>query len=546
MSCFLYGAVSGRLRAVRGGGQSSSEQGQFSLESVSSLKDAYSDTVWNPFMREQEYDPAKVSMQENGLDYTNYFVQSIIATTHILADQLDVAREILDCLQGTFDRNGYFPRSAYQGLEYGWTSSMDAPTIAVAAQLFYEKTGEEAYGEFAKALCAYIPTDVSDHGFVAQVNGKPWLFEYASPNTTAKNGWFVLNGSLLGALGTAMMAAVTGDAGLTQLVEDQTALYKEMTQQFWYDNDAWCYYMLNRLTVNQPHYVIFEIRLLDALAEVVDDPFYAQESQRRRDMLLAQYPLSLSPDGNGGSQYLFIRRGAPHYYLTDIYATELTFFDGAGQLLDTVCTNLSALRSTPYLTGTLPEGTERVVWTSVCSKFRVEIGALQLQAYESEREDPPAPLALTWKASASGTLDGDTLLLTNSGEYDRCSLLGTLPEAVELLPTDIFVIELENLADEALSNNIVLYDAAGESADRYLIAVEPGKNLLVFSPLGFTGYGQKELTELLEWNLRIYTGAMTGEQASLRIGNAYQFRNQKQFYDFISASDYTLIAQDGN
>ena len=55
----------------------------------------------------------------------------------------------------TFKMNGCFPRPAYQQFEYGWVSSMDAPTIMFASELYYELTGEGKYREFCLSVLKY-------------------------------------------------------------------------------------------------------------------------------------------------------------------------------------------------------------------------------------------------------------------------------------------------------------------------------------------------------------------------------------------------------
>ena len=169
----------------------------------------YSPVAFSPIMRDDyvNFSPEKLSMQKNGLDYENYWVQASTGISMALGKgSLEDAKRITDCLMGTFARNGYFPRPEYRGLPFGWVSSMDAPVIAVLAQLVYEKTGESKYQEFVSQLSEYMTKGVSEHGYIAQINKKPWLFEYADAATTQETGWFVLNGSLVGTLGTAMIA----------------------------------------------------------------------------------------------------------------------------------------------------------------------------------------------------------------------------------------------------------------------------------------------------------------------------------------------------
>lgn len=132
----------------------------------------YGEIVFNPLMREPEYADSKLSLQENGMDYTNYWVQTVIAITALYKeDNIEYAENIIQNEIRTFEKYGFFPRPEYIDFEYGWVSCMDAPVIGVAAQMLYEKTGKSEYKDFVYKLVEYIKKDVTEHGFVAKVGG---------------------------------------------------------------------------------------------------------------------------------------------------------------------------------------------------------------------------------------------------------------------------------------------------------------------------------------------------------------------------------------
>lgn len=503
--------------------------------------DAYSETVFNPLRNDDYLADAKLSMQENGLDYTNYWVMAGTAINVLLNEgPTDDVRNIVQCLADTFDRYGYFPRPAYQQFEYGWVSSMDAPVIAVLAQMMYEKTGETQYQEFVQRLSDYMLTDVSQHGYVAKIKGNKWLFEYADANTTLKTGEFVLNGSLLGTLGTAMIASTTGNAKLWALVESQTALYEKMMPQYWYEDGSWCYYMLNPKRVNPPHYVLFEIRLFQALAEVTGKDFYQQEGQRRIDLLKDYYKLYVYEE-NGDRCYSFLRSGAPHYYYTDIYNTELIFLDEQGREL---ARDRAEGREAgdAWMHGSYPEGTTRVEWHVVPNvSWSVDMGDLSIEYLTPEQQNCPAPLPCSYSASADGSMAGTTLTIRpDLSEETRCNLMGKLSSAGRASPNQIYALELENLSEETFSTNIVLYDTARNVISRYLVTLIPGKNLLVFALPGFAEQGLTPLKNLASFNLRIYTMDMETEQAEIHVGNLYPFDNPVQFWTQHTTGEYKI------
>lgn len=454
---------------------------------------------------------------------------------------LEELKDLLSCLMGTFERNGYFPRPAYSQYEYGWVSSMDAPVIAVFAQLMFEKTGEEQYSEFVGKLSEYMLKDVSEHGYIAEIDGEKWLFEYAHTGTNKENGSFVLNGSLLGTLATAMIACATGNQDLLDLVESQTRLYQTMMPQFWYADGSWCYYALKDNIVNPPHYIIFEIRLLHALAEVTEETFYQQEAQRRIDLLKSYYKLYVYEE-NGTQQYLFLRGGTPHYYYTDIYNTELVFYNANGDELARETQEGRNVEAS-CMRGIYPEGTVRVEWNIVPNvPWSLKMGDLQIVMCEETADTGVNRLNTQWTASGDGLLSEDSLSIDSErSEEERCNLVGTFQEPIALNQEQIYGIELENTSEYEFSTNIILYDCNGNAVSRYLKSLMPGKNLLVFSPLGFSSYGRTPIEDIESMNLRIYTVGVENVQADIIVGNVIQLDNSFTFSRFVQESHYKIL-----
>lgn len=505
------------------------------------LHSMYSESAFSPLANDEylEFEPSRLSMQENGVDYENYWVVTSIGIANLLNSGVThETRELTQCLMDTFDRHGYFPRPAYQDFEYGWVSCMDAPAIAVLAQLMYEETQEEQYQIFVDKLSKYMLADVSEHGYIADINDKKWIFEYANENVTIETGEFVLNGSLVGTLGTAMIASVTQNNELQALVESQTALYKDMMEQFWYRDGSWCYYMLNSKAVNQPHYVIFEIRLFEALAEVTGDEFYQTEMQRRIDLLKQYYKLYIYEE-NGAMRYVFPRGGAPHYYYIDIYNTELVFYDESN-------TEIARERmegrdfEDAFMCGILPDGTTRVEWNVVPNvSWSVNMGDIDI-VYVENKEDWTV-LPVTFSATADGSVTGDVLTLQGDlSEEKKCNLKISLPTPTSIATDQIFALEVNNTSDITLSNNIVVYNSSGEGISRYLKSITPGKNLLVFALPGFIGHGLTPFEDLNSINLRIYTSAIEENPVEFCLGNMYAFDNIVQFYTYFTTGEYEI------
>lgn len=495
----------------------------------------YGEIVFNPLMREPEYADSKLSLQENGMDYTNYWVQTVIAITALYKeDNIEYAENIIQNEIRTFEKYGFFPRPEYIDFEYGWVSCMDAPVIGVAAQMLYEKTGKSEYKDFVYKLVEYIKKDVTEHGFVAKVGGGSWLFEYACVDTNEDNAEFVLNGSLLGTLATYMLAEATQDKDLWKLLEEQIENYKELSLHYLYENNEWCYYMLNEKRVNQPHYIIYEIRLLDALFEVSGDSFFQVQSNLRRDILLRYYKLYEYKDGDEVVHALLLRANAPHYYYIDVFDTKLTFYDSEENIIEEM-TLSGNLRENAWTDIIMPQDTCKVVWTVLTKFYEVQIGEMQISSTEiSEYID--SSVEINYNADSDGKLFNNELRLIK--EVGRANLYGTLLETVEANPEYIFVVEFDNMSEVYFPASCILYDSEGNAVSRYLQDIRPGKCFVSF---GLTGFVQKNgaLKDITEFNLRIYTDKIE-ETETIFIGNVYVFNNALEYIQYLQRTDYTL------
>ena len=181
-----------------------------------------------------------------------------------------------------------------------------------------------------------------------------------------------MNGSLIGTLGTYLVAKSTDNHELFCMAEAQGELYKKYSDEYFYANDDWCYYMRGGgKTINQDHYVIFEIRILNALYAITGDSFYHTEAIRRIDMMKKYYQLYIDSDNS----YLFIRGGAPHYYYIDIYGTRLSFYDEDNNLIDEVEKTGRNFEDS-LIEGVLPIGTTSVRWSVVTTYYTVDMGEL--------------------------------------------------------------------------------------------------------------------------------------------------------------------------
>ena len=167
------------------------------------------------------------------------------------------------------------------------------------------------------------------------------------------------------------------------------------------------------------------------------------------------------------------------------------------------------------------------------------MGDLTIVNLESKEEGNVLPLV--FNASADGSIEGNLLTVrADATEEVRCNLVGKLQTPVSITADQIFALELDNTSNEKLSNNIVLYDSQEGAVSRYLQEIMPGKNLLVFSLIGFSGYGQAPIKDLSTMNLRIYTSGMRSEQVEISLGNVYAFDNSLELWKYCSEKEYKI------
>lgn len=270
---------------------------------------------------------AYLAMQDNGEDFVNYWIQgckciSLLCSYHTEqsnARYLTQAAEIMEKFMDTWERYRKFPRPAYAEFDYGWVSSMDAPTIMVASHMLYELTGEEKYRLFIDDLIEYVVKDVSCEGFNVVIKpGEIWPLEYAALISDADNAKFVLNGSLVGYLGCRIISDFYRSGNLDKYIGAVERCYRNRLAQYRFEKYEWSRYMMNPETVIPPHYMIFEMKLFDAAYELTGRKFYKLEKEFRqsaiRNVLHLEFVETNDKNVRGGYQakYSMLCTGLVH------------------------------------------------------------------------------------------------------------------------------------------------------------------------------------------------------------------------------------------
>lgn len=465
---------------------------------------------------------------QNGVDYMNPWIMAANGIHYVRKGDDEKAEMIMDTLMSTYYRNNAFPRDEYQQYEDGWVSCMDAPTVAVLSELLYERTGHTKYKKYINDLIPYMTMKSDRGGYCVDIDGRKWFLEYCDKNTNIDNAEFVLNGSLIGTLGTYIIGITNDDENLLTVAKQQTELYKSYCDEYFYNDDAWCYYMRgNGKTINQDHYVIFEIRILNALYEVTKDTFYMEEATRRVDMMKRYYKLFYDASDN----YYFVRMGAPHYYYIDIYSTRLSFFDANMNLL---CEEIKDGRNyeDSILSGRIPSDTEYITWSIVSPYYNVNMGALTRTYVDRGIAD----LKATYRVDENGILQNGIVVYSKDSDKQRIRICAEMNQPIEY--EAIYGLEIDNQSDENYSMDVILYDSQGNGSTRTLPELIPGKNICVFSYIGCKESPQFKMKEIDSVMLRIHLHDKT--EFELSLGHLLKFDNPYYLYKYLDESEYKI------
>lgn len=448
----------------------------------------------------------------------------------------------IDDLMAQFYEYGYLPRPAApeNGLEEGWVSAMDAPILAFAAYLAYEKVGEEKYQQYVEDLIPYLVAPTTEHGYVLKLSEDAWWpLEYAWTDVTEETAWYVLNGSLFGMVALQALAILTEDTRLTELCEKAATAYALKLDGFDYPNGQWCYYeLLSSSGVKNPNRqqkLLIEIRALEALFHMTGKEVYQDAYQRRQGMLKANLPVYATENEDGTVTVSLLRAAAPHPYLIDIYPTVLELLDQDGSVVETLYAN-----SKYYMDNWILEDVPATVTSyRLYSQCNVkELGPYFLfegpiQYLEPEEAAVPEPLSGTWRASNDAVLlDQQTLTLDlDASELPRGNTVYAIDgNAIAQGPETYWVFELENLGSETISMGATLYDDNGTAIVRTLSPLPPGKYFVLFSHLGFR-YNDLDLGDVSMVGLTYYDSNLS-EDCQIKLGNVYALENTRQVINY--------------
>lgn len=401
----------------------------------------------------------------------------------------------------------------FQGLPAGWVSGMSQAFIALGFLAGYEASGKTEYRDNAAKAMNGMVADVDKGGSLLKLPGDACLFEeYAWPQLNADNAFYVLNGFLFSLLATRLYTMVSGDTLFVDWYDCGVRGLASIADKYLFPDKQWLLYALNLPNdfdnIEATHYVLVEMRLLEALYKVDPLPLYAQLLQQHRDVLLKQYPLQLCALPNGQTNYLFSLIGAPHPYRIDTYGINFKLRSSLGEVLVDTSVNpyeyQKPIMGRGFITGRLPSNaTTYSVETEVNGrKSQFHDGKLSdlavLPSCEAPENAFTVDLSCTLDAQChgDGTVSIDPMLAVDNADPEsylnhRGRVTATLHNPMSRQQNKYLGMLVHTGAD-VVSTTVTLTDVKGKTSTRYYTKLKADADNLIL--LHWTGFPES-------WNL---------------------------------------------
>jgi hypothetical protein len=253
--------------------------------------------------------------------------------------------------------------------------------------------------------------------------------------------------------------------------------------------------MLNKLTINQTHYLIFEKMQFDSLYAITKDIFFKHQAKLRSDLLKSVTPINVVLR-NGYYELVLLRATPPHPYNIDMYRTQLQCLDKNKKL---IINQFSEHQRQQFLFAKSDkEPSECFVYAHPgkglssllfkTSEFNLSQGLVKFEPKFSVKHD-------AIKKSQNNFEIDPQISKIDRGEIGFQEV--KIDKINELFGFDVNISTKANMG-------IVITDSLGNEFFRYYPALEKGQNLVILSPLGFDGI-EKASFPLNKIDFHIYT-----------------------------------------
>lgn len=500
----------------------------------------------------------KNGFQDNGKDYINYYVMASQAVEDIYKAKvygdhslITEAREILRSIMATYDAYESFPRPPYQGLEYGWVTSMDAPVIMLASELMYEYTGEPIYRTFSLKLMPYCFKSVDEGGFNLELEDEAiWPLEYAWKNVTEDTAKFVLNGSLLGYVSLKALSNIYRDDNLDAYLTAVERGYNSKIAEF-HKGNYWSYYMLNPKTVIPIHYMIFEEKLFQAAFMLSGNQLFKKELTYRTNCLKDVLKVQFYKDDDAVSYYM-IRASSPNPYQIDTYTTTIDFLDEHGDILSSRTIRGSgamaerkeefynSMFAIDRLDNPIPK-TYQVYAGEGIDKYLLFESSVGI---EETIPDIAVDYSISLARDARFVEETNERIVRLEKERDEKAegdIIYRFSIPRKANGKEIYVMEIGNLSNSNISIGLLAYDTNSAGYGRYYTNLQPGMNAVSFTLDGFVD--SEKLEDLESIWLRVYDQDMDTDETMLYAGDLKVFNDNRKYAQYMKKYNFLIQPQ---
>lgn len=430
-----------------------------------------------------------------------------------------------------------------------WWSGMANSTISLAFLEGFEIFGDSAYyKQFEKSINGIIES-ISDIGSAVELDdSSKWYLEYADFKSDSTNTKFVLNGFLYALLALDVASEKTDKFYLKEAYNKGVNAYFLLKEKFYYSDSAWTYYMLNPLTIESPHYNIFDLLLLKSLKYSDQNSLFDNEIELRKEILKKAYPVNVKKE-NGSDIFIFSYIGPPHPYWIDTYQIVIQYFR-KGKILKT------KILATPrdFNTNIFDRAfnidtfeTKKVdnikvyscYFNDTVNLYEVDIDEIEKSGNENHNI---FPYKLEIMRDAQVVDNSNIQIINSSQNGSRALNRGTarfmLDENLDIDKNKFFGI-LINPKQKMSSLLITIIDSLN-SATRYYVELMPDtSNMVLLNKLGFKNYESIDCESISEIRFDIFTKSLAKDTTyNIEFSKVFGFENSFQLYNFFKNNEF--------
>ena len=367
-----------------------------------------------------------------------------------------------------------------------WWSAMANSSIGIAYLLGYKLFLRKDYLLKSQRAMEAVISPVNKGGCALNLDSNSsWYLEYVNKKRNKSNSYFVLNGFQYSLIALNLYYKLSNDYKYFEYYQRGINAYKLFSKKYYYKDFKWTYYMLNPLTIESPHYAIFDMLLTKLLSNLDNrnSHFLLSEYNKRKKIFLNNYYFEKC-----NNKLLFSAIGAPHPYWIDIYPIDFKIIYKNNSYIHKYIVpksdfNIDITKRLFLIIRNY--AIKKIIGTILFNDQKFTIGSFPIVSNKKS----------VYKFSYK-VLPYYDLNKNNNGFFSCKEINKKIIKFVKLgirvlynRPIDIkkykFFGAVLNLPFNIQSIRIILIDSNGNSIERYYLPLKKGKQLILLSILGF-------------------------------------------------------------